>query len=67
MKTSDNKPVASAVTKESLKEALKSGSTIPQFKESGADGAAVVSAIFASDDCEQASRDLRAVCEATFR
>jgi hypothetical protein len=25
-----------------------------------------VSAIFASDDCERAARDLRAVCERTF-
>ena len=41
--------------------------TIPQIKGCGADGAAVVSAIFAADDCLQATRDLRAVCERTFR
>ena len=40
--------------------------TVPQMAGSGAKGAAVVSAIFAADDCEQATRDLRAVCEATF-
>ena len=41
--------------------------TIPQIKGCGADGAAVVSAIFAADDCLQATRDLRAICERTFR
>ena len=41
--------------------------TIPQFEGSGADGAAVVSAIFASDDCCKAARELRDVCERTFR
>jgi len=41
--------------------------TIPQIKDCGADGAAVVSAIFAADDCLQATRDLRAICERTFR
>lgn len=41
--------------------------TIPEIKGCGADGAAVVSAIFAADDCLQATRDLRAVCERTFR
>jgi phosphomethylpyrimidine synthase len=40
--------------------------TIPTLASSGAAGAAVVSAIFASDDCERAARDLRAVCERTF-
>lgn len=40
--------------------------TISQLKGSGADGAAVVSAIFAADDCLQATRDLRALCEKTF-
>ncbi|MCC6110041.1 MAG: thiamine phosphate synthase [Denitrobacterium sp.] len=40
--------------------------TIPTLVGSGAAGAAVVSAIFASDDCERAARDLRAVCERTF-
>ena len=40
--------------------------TIPQLVGSGADGAAVVSAIFAADDCLRATRDLRAVCDATF-
>ena len=40
--------------------------TIPDLKGSGADGAAVVSAIFAADDCLQAARDLRSVCERTF-
>ena len=41
--------------------------TIGQFAGSGADGAAVVSAIFASDDCERAARELRDVCERTFK
>ena len=41
--------------------------TIPQLAGFGADGAAVVSAIFAADDCERASRELRLVCERTFR
>lgn len=41
--------------------------TIPQFAGSKADGAAVVSAIFAADDCEAAARELRGVCEAAFR
>ena len=41
--------------------------TIPQIAGCGADGAAVVSAIFAADDCLQATRDLRVVCEKTFR
>ena len=40
--------------------------TIPQLSGSNADGAAVVSAIFAADDCELAARELRAVCESTF-
>ena len=40
--------------------------TIPRFAGSGADGAAVVSALFAADDCLQATRELHAVCEATF-
>jgi len=40
--------------------------TIPQLAGSGADGAAVVSAIFAAEDCLQATRDLRKVCERTF-
>lgn len=41
--------------------------TIPQLTGCGADGAAVVSAIFAAGDCLQATRDLHAVCERTFR
>lgn len=41
--------------------------TIPTIAGCGADGAAVVSAIFAADDCLQATRDLRAVCERTFK
>ena len=40
--------------------------TIPRIKGCGADGAAVVSAIFASDDCMSAARELRSVCERTF-
>ena len=40
--------------------------TIGQLKDSGADGAAVVSAIFAAPDCLAATRELRSVCEATF-
>ena len=41
--------------------------TIPQCAGSHADGAAVVSAIFAADDCEWAAHQLREVCEKTFR
>jgi len=41
--------------------------TIPAIAGYGADGAAVVSAIFAADDCLAATRELRAVCERTFR
>lgn len=40
--------------------------TIPQLQGSGADGAAVVSAIFAAEDCLQATRELREVCDRTF-
>ena len=40
--------------------------TIPHLANSGADGAAVVSAIFAAPDCLAATQELRAVCEATF-
>ena len=40
--------------------------TIPCMAGSGADGAAVVSAIFAADDCYLAARELREVCERTF-
>ena len=40
--------------------------TIAQLEGSGADGAAVVSAIFAADDCLTATRVLRAICETTF-
>ena len=40
--------------------------TIPHIAGYGVDGAAVVSAIFAADDCLQATRELRAVCERTF-
>lgn len=41
--------------------------TIPELAGCSVDGAAVVSAIFAAADCLQATRDLRAVCERTFR
>ena len=41
--------------------------TIGQLKGSGADGAAVVSALFAADDCETAARELRSLCERTFQ
>ena len=41
--------------------------TIPQFRNSGVDGAAVVSAIFAADDCLAATMELRAICERTFK
>ena len=41
--------------------------TIPSIAGYGADGAAVVSAIFAADDCLQATRELRSVCERTFK
>ncbi len=40
--------------------------TIPRIAGYGADGAAVVSAIFAADDCLQAACELRAVCESAF-
>jgi len=40
--------------------------TIPQLAGLGADGAAVVSAIFAADDCRAATEELRSVCERTF-
>lgn len=40
--------------------------TIGRLSGSGADGAAVVSALFSSEDCERAARDLRRVCERTF-
>lgn len=40
--------------------------TIPQFAGSGAVGAAVVSAIFAADNCRDAAAELRTVCERTF-
>ena len=40
--------------------------TIPLLKGSGADGAAVVSALFAAEDCEEAARMLRETCERTF-
>ena len=40
--------------------------TIPRLEGSHADGAAVVSALFAADDCEAAARELRAICESTF-
>ena len=40
--------------------------TIPQLAGLGADGAAVVSAIFAADDCRAATEALRSVCERTF-
>ena len=41
--------------------------TIPELSGSAADGAAVVSAIFAADDCRRATYELREVCERTFR
>lgn len=41
-------------------------STIPLLKGSGARGAAVVSAIFAADDCLIAAQELRAICQRTF-
>ena len=41
--------------------------TIPTIAGCGADGAPVVSAIFAADDCLRATQELRAVCERTFR
>ena len=37
--------------------------TVEHLRGSGADGAAVVSAIFAADDCEAATRELRDVME----
>lgn len=40
--------------------------TIPQIAGCGADGAAVVSAIFAADDCLHATRELREICERSF-
>ena len=41
--------------------------TIDRLEGSGADGAAVVSAIFAADDCLEATCELRDICERTFR
>ena len=41
--------------------------TIGDLAGTGADGAAVVSAIFAADDCKRAAEELRSVCERTFR
>ena len=41
--------------------------TIGRLAGTSADGAAVVSAIFAADDCEAATRELREICEKTFR
>ena len=41
--------------------------TIPQLAGSGADGAAVVSAIFAAEDCLRATQELKEVCERTFQ
>ena len=41
--------------------------TIPLLSGSGADGVAVVSAVFAADDCLAATRELRTVCEGVFR
>ena len=41
--------------------------TISSLEGCGADGAAVVSAIFAADDCKEAARKLRAACERTFQ
>ena len=38
-------------------------STVTQLAGTGVDGAAVVSALFAADDCEKAARELRAVLE----
>lgn len=38
-------------------------STVEQLAGTGVDGAAVVSALFAADDCEEAARELRAVLE----
>ena len=41
--------------------------TIGRLAGTSVDGAAVVSAIFAADDCEAATRELREICEKTFR
>jgi thiamine-phosphate diphosphorylase len=41
--------------------------TIPLLQYSGAVGAAVVSAIFAADDCKAATAQLRAVADSTFK
>ena len=40
--------------------------TIPVLKGSGVAGVAVVSAIFAADDIEEATRDLKALVEETL-
>lgn len=40
--------------------------TIGQFAGTGAAGAAVVSAIFAAEDCREAACELRRICEKTF-
>ncbi|WP_283170544.1 thiamine phosphate synthase [Curtanaerobium respiraculi] len=39
---------------------------LPRIKGLGASGAAVVSAIFAADDCGAAAAELRAVCDTVF-
>ena len=41
--------------------------TISWLRGSGAAGAAVVSALFAADDCFKAAYELREICERTFR
>lgn len=41
--------------------------TVSRLEGSGADGAAVVSALFAANDCEAAARELRTVCDRVFR
>lgn len=78
MFSTDTKKDANVVTREVLKnicDAVKipvvligglKEDNIAQFKGCGADGAAVVSALFAAKDVESAARRLRRVCDETF-
>ncbi len=73
------KPEAAEVTREELQAIAQSidipvvaigglnCNTIGSLAGLGASGAAVVSAIFSADDIAQATRDLRVMCEQTFK
>lgn len=78
MFSTDTKKDANVVTREVLKNICNAvkipvvligglkEDNIEQFKGCGADGAAVVSALFAAKDIEGAARRLRRVCDETF-